>query len=509
MARKQTTRLQRSGFRFLNKRQEQAFLTGDARGLGNGNPFAPQTSAVTVGFAFLAFLMVVGLLVSVLKPKPDRGVDKIITSQSGGMYVMYADTLHPVTNLASARLIVGAPDNATVAKDSTLEKFPRGPLMGIPSAPNSMASHSDDPATWVLCDRRDSKASISLTTVGGLTTTIMAGRDIVDPNAPVMNSDQALLVRSKTAPDTVWLVYNGHRAEIGREDFATQAALGLTPAKMNSAFMLSGGLIDALDVYPSLTIPYIDNRGKVSSIVQEYVIGDVLTIGNDKGQNDDYLVLNDGVQRITPLVASLLINTGSRHFKESDPEKVTTLPSTQSVDLNRYPSHIPDILDPTTVCLSWARGRSDAAATIKIITSDALPVADEYKDDVIQLLRPAAGNVQADATVMQPGKGWYVRITGSSASSLSAEQLMYIDDTGTRYFISPDDKGSYDPIVGALGLNWQLPMPIPWSIAKMYVQGSTLSKDAALVQHAFIPPNLHGVPAPAHPGDVSAPPGEN
>src|SRR5699024_7061303 len=99
----------------------------------------------------------------------------------------------------------------------------------------------------------------------------------------------------------------------------------------------------------------------------------------------------------------------------------------------------------------------------------------------------------------------YVRVTGSTASSLSAEQLMFIDDTGTRYFISPDEKGSYDPIVKALGLNWQAPMPIPWAIAKLYVQGSTLSREDALVQHAFIPPNLHGVPAPPKPGEVSEP----
>lgn len=505
-----TTRLQRSGYKFLVRRQEQAFIRRDVRGLAN--PLSAQNSAVSIGVFVIGLSMVIGLLISILKPKPDRGFDAIITTQAGGMYVMYGGNkdnpnarMHPVTNLASARLIVGSPENAAIVKDATLEKIPRGPLMGIPSAPNNLAAHSEDPATWTVCDHRDAKSDLSLTTVGQVTTTLLAGSDMLDPHAQAMDNNHALLVRSSTAPEVLWLVYKNHRAEIGRQDYATHSALGLTPAKINAAIVLTGSLVDAIDVYPTLTIPFLDNRGRVSTAVPDHVIGDILTIGNSKGDRDSYVVADGGVQRVTSVITSLLVNTGSRQTVEANPEKVTTLPQVQVIDLNRYPDKIPDIIEPTTVCFSWSKGRQDSTAQTRIITGDAVPVNTKHAEEVLALLKPDKGVIQADASLMEPGKGWYVRITGSSAGSMSAEQLLFIDDTGTRYFISPDAKGSYDPVVGALGLNWQMPMPIPWPICKLYMQGSTLSQEAALVQHGFIPPNLHGVPAPAKPGSVSEP----
>lgn len=505
-----TTRLQRSGYKFLVRRQEQAFIRRDVRGLAN--PLSAQNSAVSIGVFLIGLSLVIGLLISILKPRPDRSFNSIITTQSGGMYVMYGGSpdspearLHPVTNLASARLIVGNPDDASVVKDATLEKIPRGPLMGIPSAPNNLSAHSQDPATWTVCDHRDSKSDLSLTTVGQVSTTLIAGKDMLDTHAHELGANQAILVRSSTSPDTLWLVYGDHRAEIGRQDYATHSALGLTPSKIDSAIVLTGSLVDAIDVYPTLTIPFLDNRGRVSSAVPGHVIGDILTLGDSKGGRDSYVVADGGVQRVTSVIASLLVNTGSRQTVEVNPDKVTTLPEVQVIDLNRYPDRIPDIIKPATVCFSWSKGRQDTTAQTRILTGDAVPMNPDKRDEVVSLLKPGKGVTQANVSLMEPGKGWYVRVTGSSVSSVSAEQLLYLDDTGTRYFISPDSKGSYDPVVGALGLNWQIPMPIPWSICKLYMQGSTLSQEAALIQHGFIPPNEHGVPAPAKPGTVSDP----
>lgn len=509
-----TSRLQRSGYRFLIRRVEQAFTRRDVRGLSN--PFSAQTSALAVGVFLVGLIAVVGLLVSFIKPRPDRGVDSIVTTQSGGMYVMFGGTpeepearLHPVTNLASARLIVGKPENASVIKDSSLEGIPRGPLMGIPSAPNSLAAHDSDPATWTICDRRDAKSDLSLTTAGSIKTTLIAGKDEISEDAKSLEGNQALLVRSATAPDVLWLVFDGKRAEIGRQDFATHAALGLTSAKINSAMALSGGLVDAIEVLPTLTIPFIPDRGRVSSAAAKYAIGDVVTVGSVDGTGDTYVVADKGAQRVSGVIASLLINTGSRHLVEASPDALTSLPQVQVIDTTRYPSNIPDIQTPPTVCYSWSKGRHDMSAVTKVYVGEDLPI-DRAKEgrEIIDLLTPNEGVLQADASLMEPGKGWYVRVTGTSATSMSEEQLMYIDDTGTRYFISVDANGSYDPVVTALGLNWQLPMPIPWAIAKLYVQGSTLDPREARVQHAYIPANPGGVPVDPKAGTLTPPPGQ-
>lgn len=499
-----TTRLQRSGYRFLIRRQEQAFVRRDVRGLSN--PFSAQTSAVAVGVFLVGLMAVVGLLVSVVKPRPDRGLDSIITTSSGGIYVMHNRKLHPVTNLASARLIVGRPDNSSPVKDDTIKDIPRGPLMGIPSAPSSLVAHTDDPAVWTVCDRRDMKSDLSLTTKDTVSTTLIAGKDMLDPKAKTLDSDQAILARSSTSPDRLWLIFDGKRTELGKQDFATQAALGITPAKLNSAITLSGSLIDAIEVLPTLTVPFLENRGRVSSTVPQRAIGDVLTIGDPQGQRDHYVVADQGVQSISPVVAGLLVNTGSRQTVEPDPESVTSLPQVQVIDVSRYPSQIPELVDAPTTCYSWSRSRTDSRSQTKIVVGDALPIQGDKSGTLVDLLRPDPGVVQASASAMDPGKGWYVRVTGSGPESMSAEQLMFIDDTGTRYFISPDKQGSYDPVVGALGLNTQLPLPIPWAIAKLYIQGSTLSTEDAMVYHAFIPPNKNGVPAPPKAGTLSPPP---
>lgn len=446
------------------------------------------------------------LIASILKPRPDRGMDAIIITQSSGRYVMFDGALHPVTNLASARLIVGSPDKAATVRDSTVVDIPRGPLMGIPSAPDSMDAHTDDPAKWTVCDQRSTRANLSLLASKKVDTTLIAGRDMLDPDAHVLDDRQAVLVRSLTAPDTLWIVFNGHRAEIGRQDFATHSALGLTQSKIDDAIFLNGATVDAIDVLPALTIPFIDNRGRQSAVIPTNVIGDVLTTGDSEGGRVHFVVADGGVQRITPLVAALLVNTGSRQQVQSNPEVINAYPQVQVIDVNRYPKNVPDILTPVTLCYSWERGRDDAMARTQIITGDSLPLKQDKLPFLQDLLIPDPGVVQADKIAMDPGLGWYVRVTGSAVTSANTEQLMYIDDTGTRYFISPDAGGQYEPVIGALGLNTQLPMVIPWSIAKLYVQGSTLSIDAARTFHAYIPPNKFGVPAPARPGSVPQPP---
>ena len=55
---------------------------------------------------------------------------------TNALYVVVNDQLHPVLNLASARLIVGKPDNPTVVKSSEIDKLALGNTLGIPNAPS-------------------------------------------------------------------------------------------------------------------------------------------------------------------------------------------------------------------------------------------------------------------------------------------------------------------------------------------------------------------------------------
>lgn len=508
-----THRLQRAGWRFLVRRQEDAFLRREVRTLTN--PFSAQVGAWSVSLFIIGLAMAVGFLVGFLKPRPDRGMSEIMTTQSGGMYVMFGAKendpvarLHPVTNLASARLIVGKPDNSSIVKNSTLEGIPRGPLMGIPSAPNSLDAHKSEDASWTVCDEKNTQADLSLTTVGTLSTTLIAGKSMIASDAHEMGDNQGILARSNTDDTKLWLIFKSQRTEIGPQDFATHAALGITPKKIEDAMVLSGGLIDAIDIIPTLTIPFLDNRGRVSQVVEGNAIGDIIVVGDAKGNRDYYLVADRGVQRINSIIANLLVNTGSRQMVEPDTEKVTQLPQVTVLDTARYPESIPDIVTPNVVCLSWEKDHMDSPASTRMFTGDKLPVTDENKAKIIDLLRPVSGVQQADRVLIEPGKGWYVALPGTQNAIRERLQMLYIEDTGVRYFISPQD-GNLTPTLTALGLNWQRPAVIPWSIAKLYVQGATLSRQNALVEHAYIPPNGHGVPSDPEAGEYVPPPSDS
>ncbi|MGV7557927.1 type VII secretion protein EccB, partial [Mycobacterium kansasii] len=69
-----------------------------------------------------------------------RDSEIVADKDTGALYVRINDVLHPVLNLPSARLIVDNPKMPAFVKASELALLPRGPLVGIPGAPERMPS---------------------------------------------------------------------------------------------------------------------------------------------------------------------------------------------------------------------------------------------------------------------------------------------------------------------------------------------------------------------------------
>ncbi|WP_409367863.1 type VII secretion protein EccB, partial [Mycolicibacterium insubricum] len=71
------------------------------------------------------------------------GTDVVLADRaSSALYVRVNDQLHPVLNLASARLIAGKPVSPKAVNARQLDKFGRGPLIGIPGAPERMVANT-------------------------------------------------------------------------------------------------------------------------------------------------------------------------------------------------------------------------------------------------------------------------------------------------------------------------------------------------------------------------------
>jgi type VII secretion protein EccB len=409
---------------------------------------------------------------------------------------MYGGALHPVTNLASARLITDNPETPKVVKEAALEKHPRGALMGILSAPNNFSMRTDKEAVWTVCDQRSDSGELSLTKETALTTTLFAGEDALSGDVTAQPDDQAVLVRLPSQPDRLWIVYKGRKAEIGANDRATKSALGINTDTEKNAIPISQGLMDAINTAPALASPFIQERGVVNPLLTEANNGDVIVNRDSKGDRVFHAVLVGGVQEIPELLAQILENTGSKLIDSVDAQRLSELPRVSDIDVDRYPSRAPEFTTPYVMCWKWARGESDLTARSQVMVGEALPVKAEDRDKVLPLLKPTGSIVQANDSMMKPGKGWFVRVTGDAPESQAREQLLWIDDTGVRYFIGLGDDGKYDQTVNALGINTREPLLIPWSIAKLYAQGSTLSRSAALTMHVNVPANPNQQPVP-------------
>lgn len=497
MARNLTTKVQLSGYRLAVRRVEQAMTRRDVTMYTT--PFSIQTIAFAVGIFLALLIPLSGFVFGFFSSRgADQGSAQAIITKSGGRYVMYQNTLHPVTNLASARLIVNKPEMPRVVKDSTLANRSRGLLMGIPSAPDNLTQRTDNLASWTVCDRHTDVGDLSLTKTDALSTTLIAGADALTTAAAPLPSGDAVLVRLAAAPDQLWMVYNGQRTLVGAADMAARAALGLSPDAVAGAIPISQGLFNAIPAAPALTTPYIADRGQVNRFLPQARNGDVIITAAADGTRQYQVALPGGVQSITQLIAELLINTGAAEITTMDRDELATAPLVSDINADNFPPRAPTWRDPHVLCWNWSKGAEDLRSTATILTGESLPVAEADLPKLVTL-KPAPDGKETTATtaLTRPGAGWLVEVTGVTPESHAQEQLLYIDDTGVRYFIGPDggdtknSRAAMAKTAEILGLSAAPPLPMPWVIAKLYAPGSTLSRQAALTTHVQLPVDIN------------------
>ena len=145
------TRHQVTGWRFVMRRIASGVALHDTRMLVD--PLRTQSRAVLVGALVLVTGIVGCFLFSLIRPSGSAGDDAILADRdTAALYVRLGDQLHPVLNLASARLIAGRPDNPALVKSSELDQFARGNMLGIPGAPERMVANQTRDAFWTVCD---------------------------------------------------------------------------------------------------------------------------------------------------------------------------------------------------------------------------------------------------------------------------------------------------------------------------------------------------------------------
>jgi type VII secretion protein EccB len=488
------TRHQVTGWRFVMRRIASGVALHDTRMLVD--PLRTQTRAVLMGVIVLIAALAGCFVFSLIRPNGSAANNPILADRStAALYVRVGDQLHPVLNLASARLIAGKSANPTMVKSAELDKFPLGNLIGIPGAPERMVQNTRKDADWTVCD------STAGTAAG---VTVIAGApDSTGARAAAVEAGKAVLVSN---PTSAWLLWDGRRSRIDLADHAVTSALGLGTG-IPTPRPIAGGLFNAIPESPPLAAPVIPDAGSPAKFPVPAPVGAVVESHGLESNSANglvyYAVLPDGLQQISPVLAAVLRNANSYGLDQPPrlgADKIAKLPVSRQLDTSRYPEQRISLLDAThdpVTCAHWSKSAGASTNSLTLLAGSALPIPDAVHTE--DLVGAGAGGT-ATRVAMAPGTGYFAQTVGQNSASPAAGSLFWISDTGVRYGI--DNEAAQGGVTGnaktaeALGLS-QPATPIPWSILSLYAAGPTLSRADALLAHDGLAPD-------SRPGRTSA-----
>jgi type VII secretion protein EccB len=492
-----TTRAQVNGYRFLIRRLEHALIRGDSRMIHD--PMRGQMRALIVGLVIAVVITAGCGVMAFFKPAPNIGDAQILLSKSSGAaYVRIGDRVHPVLNLASARLIVGKNDSPKDVDDKFLNTVPRGPMVGIVGAPAAIRG-ADNLAmsSWTVCDTLQTPGATETTGATTLQTTVLANDPVLDGDIRATDPAHAILteVGAKT-----YLVYDGVRAPIDLSDAVVVNGLHLRGAPLRP---MSLGLLNAFPPVDPITPVTIDGAGEPSAVVgPDYATGSIVKTVDSRGEQL-YVVLRDGLQPISAATADIIrygeADAARTSAREIAPAMVAEVPIVHQLPVSHYPTVSPQIVPPSpdsVVCMGWQRPNAAAQATVRLIAGNKLPVP--AGAEAVGLASADGNGPGLDSVYMTPGAGEYVQTTGVEPGSQSTGPLFYVSDTGLRYHIKDLATASALGVVGvkAPGQQSETPQLAPWPVLSLLPSGPELSQEAALVAHDGVAPDPNSVAVP-------------
>lgn len=493
-----TTRAQVNGYRFLLRRLDHAMVRRDVRMLHD--PMRSQSRSLIIG-AILGILAVAGCaILALIHPQGSVGNARIILGKnSGALFVIVKDqtgttALHPVLNLASARLIAGQNESPTSVADNKLSSYTLGPLVGIPGAPSalpgtSQGSHSD----WSMCETVALSATGNAFGSSTITSTVVAGKPELGAQTRTAGADEAVLVKHD---DKTYLLYDGKRSEIDPSDTVVARTLNLAahPARPTGT-----ALLDVATPVPPLAPPTIPQAGQPGpGRLSNVPVGGVISVASADGNGppDMYVVLADGVQHIGPFAAQMIRNAdshGMSEVKTVTPDVLDGISVLTTLPITHFPTAIPKLVtaedDPVT-CIAWDKSAGMATqqvadssnpadrATVSLLVGTHLPLPD--KQQPVRLSSPPGSGDHVDNVYVKPMTGEYVQTTGMDSGSLRRDGLFYVTDNGIRFGVPDLATGKM------LGLG-DTPHLAPWSIVGQLIPGPTLSQRNALTSYDTLP----------------------
>lgn len=323
-----TTRSQVSGHRFMRRRVEHGLIYGDIRMIHD--PLAARRRSAIFGMVAVALIAAGSGLFAWLRPNPDPGQAPILRAADGAMYVRVGEEVHPVTNLTSARLITGSPEEPQRVGEKHLADLPRGVPLGITTAPAMFAPGDSTDAEWSAC-----QAGKRVTVAAGDALIQLGGRDAL---AVTQGEDEWMLTRDgrmKLPPA------DDPRGRIIRR------ALGLDTNVQRA--QVSAPVLSAIRELPPVSLP---------DPLPRLLLAD--------GTDDAWAVTqHGGIQPVTPLQKQLLIDAAAPTSTTS-PSQIAAYPDAQVPLAINVPEEEPQWVDPEGMAVC-----ADENGAVAVVEADS------------------------------------------------------------------------------------------------------------------------------------------
>ncbi|MDO5030070.1 MAG: type VII secretion protein EccB [Corynebacterium sp.] len=310
MPRTPTTPSQVSGHRFLVRRIEHALVRADSRMLHD--PLRTRSRALFIGCTLVVLLAAGTAILSLVRPQggSSRGEQLVVVAGTQSLHVRINDRLHPVANLASARLILGSPAEPKRVRASALDDEEISFAVGIEAAPPVPASAptSAQPSSTRAAGAATGGLALEICEQTGqelshprvVTQTVVRMSEVDgDPQELVKSRDDSAIV---TDGQSYWLVSRGYRSLLDPhhpEHAAVARALGVETAPVRP---VSAAFLRAIPEVPTLVAPNIPGRGARTAFAAPFdTIGNVVQVGARR-----VVVLDDGAATLSPVLGELL-----------------------------------------------------------------------------------------------------------------------------------------------------------------------------------------------------------
>jgi type VII secretion protein EccB len=443
-------------------------------------PESPMRRLSVAAFSGAMVAVLIGAIFGVwglLSPGGAQGLDSgdkiIIEKETGTKYVYDTNgkRMLPVLNYASAKLALNAtnPEQRVVSRKS-LAKFVRGPMIGIPGAPDSLP----DPdhlvkKPWSVCVRNGS----TKTGGTGSVSSLVAGRDVGGKN---IGRNQAVAVQSA---GQIYVVWHNQRM---RMTLPPTQAVSITHGQPTQ---VSQTWLSPIEQGADFAPPHVLNRGvRMRNVSPTARVGQVYR-ASFGGATNWYVLLQDGFARISDTQGWLLLAepaaTVAYPGQQAVPLSTTvatanSLQSSKNVFDPRLPPTLPNFVPwdgSTPLCYVYAHS-DQGSTTAQLTIGGSLPNA------------PAGGSqgTTVDQVVLPPGGAALVGVLPGEGQLNAINNWFIVNDAGISFPLASKDT------VQKLGYDVKNAAPVPKQVMALIPTGPLLDPKAAT--NPVPAPTAHG-----------------